>query len=109
MNVVNLFFVSNQKNSMRIISLPLEVIQFERKQYESSLEESVLRRGLAFPIKVRFENDQYYCEDGHKRLTILEILSKKDPNHRYLKKIPVILINTDLNRSNDCWRGRNVH
>lgn len=94
---------------MRIISLQLSQINFNRKEYESSLEESVLRRGLAFPLKVRFENDMYYCEDGHKRLTILEQLSFKDENHRYVRNIPVILVNTDMNRSNDCWRNRNIH
>lgn len=94
---------------MRIISLKLEEIIFERKEFEKTLEESVLRRGLAFPLKVRFENNRYYCEDGHKRLTILENLSKIDIEHRFLKKIPVILVNTDMNRSNDCWRGKNMH
>lgn len=94
---------------MRIISLTLDQIEFETKEYELSLKESVLRRGLAFPLKIRFENEHYICEDGHKRLTILSELSKTDPTHRYVTKIPVILVNTDLNRSNDCWRGRNVH
>ena len=94
---------------MRIISLSLNQIQFETKAYELSLKESVLRRGLAFPLKIRFENDQYFCEDGHKRLTILSELAINNPGHRYVTKIPVILVNTDLNRSNDCWRGRNVH
>ena len=94
---------------MRIISLKLEDIQFERKSYESSLKESVLRRGLAFPLKIRFENNVYVCLDGHKRLTILEELSQNEPNHRYVQKIPVILVNTDLNLSNDCWRDRNMH
>lgn len=94
---------------MRIISLHLSQIQFDRKDYEPSLEESVLRRGLAFPLKVKFENGVYYCEDGHKRLTILEKLSYNDKQHRYVQKIPVILVNTDMNRSNDCWRDRNMH
>ena len=94
---------------MRIISLTLDQIQYETKEYETSLKESVLRRGLAFPLKIRFENNQYICEDGHKRLTILSELALTNPTHRYVTKIPVILVNTDLNRSNDCWRGRNVH
>lgn len=94
---------------MRIISLNLSDIEFEKRAYESSLKDSILRRGLAFPIKIKFENEKYICLDGHKRLTILEELFHIDPNHRYVKKIPVILINTDLNRSNDCWRDRNMH
>ena len=94
---------------MRIISLSLSQIQFETKDYEFSLKESVLKRGLAFPLKIRIENDQYICEDGHKRLTILSELALIDPNHKYVLKIPVILVNTSNNRSNDCWRGRNVH
>lgn len=94
---------------MRIISLSLSQIQFETKDYELSLKESVLKRGLAFPLKIRIENDQYICEDGHKRLTILSELALIVPNHKYVLKIPVILVNTSNNRSNDCWRGRNVH
>ena len=94
---------------MRIISLQLNQIHFEDKSYEASLEESILRRGLAFPLKVRIENEQYICEDGHKRLSVLKKLALKDPQHRYVTKIPVILVNTDLNRSNDCWRNRNMH
>jgi len=94
---------------MRIISLKLEEIIYEKKDYDMSLKESVLKRGLAFPLKIKLENNQYICLDGHKRLTILEELALIEPQHRYVNKIPVILVNTDLNRSNDCWRDRNMH
>ena len=94
---------------MRIISLRLSQITFETKEYNESLKESVLRRGLAFPLKIKVIDNQYVCEDGHKRLTILSELSKVDSNHKYVNNIPVILVNTNNKRSNDCWRDRNAH
>jgi len=94
---------------MRIIALKFEDIQFERKPFEASLSESILKRGLAFPIKVKIFDNHYICVDGHKRLSVLETIYQNNPLHRYVKSIPVIVVNSDLNRSNDCWRSRNTH
>ena len=94
---------------MRIIALTFSDIQFTRKDYEESLYQSIYRRGLAFPIKVSLQDDSYFCVDGHKRLSVLETIHRTDPHHRYVTNIPVIVVNTDLNRSNDCWRSRNTH
>lgn len=94
---------------MRIISLKIDDIIFEKKDCEASLYESIARRGLAFPIKVSFEDGQYFCVDGHKRLSVLSKLRNIDSNSRFVLKIPVIVVNSDLNRSNDCWRSRNTH
>lgn len=94
---------------MRIIALQLNEIKFENRSYPPELKESVLRRGLAFPIKVNQTVNGYICQDGNKRLTILKELQHIDSFHRYVIKIPVIVVNSDLNRSNDCWRNINMH
>ena len=94
---------------MRIIALSFTDIHFERTAFEESLRDSIDRRGLAFPVKVSIRNNEYFCVDGHKRLSVLESIYQKDPLHRYVKSIPVIVVNSDLNRSNDCWRSRNTH
>lgn len=94
---------------MRVIALALNDIKFEQKLYDPSLEESILRRGLAFPVKVRLATDGYYCVDGAKRLSVLKQLALTCPNHRYVTKIPVIVVNSSNIRSNDCWRPRNMH
>lgn len=94
---------------MRIIALSLNEISFEKKTYDDALFESIQRRGLAFPIKVNQTEDGYICQDGHKRLSVLTKIQETDPNHRYVLKIPVIIVNSTMNRSNDCWRDRNMH
>lgn len=94
---------------MRMIALTLEDIRFERKVYDLDLKESIARRGLAFPLKVAIEKDGYICVDGHKRLSVLDDLKEDSRYERFITKIPVIVINSDHNRSNDCWRARNTH
>lgn len=95
---------------MRVIALNLDQIQYDKKEVPETLKESVLRRGLAFPLKVnQIDDDHYVCIDGHKRLTILNELKEMVPDHRYLKQIPVIIQNSENVRTNDAWRGRNVH
>ncbi len=94
---------------MRIIHISLDNIIFEHKAVSDSLRQSINRIGLSFPIKVIEINGLYQCIDGHKRLCILKEISECNPEHRFLKRIPVIIVNSDLNRSNDCWRQRNMH
>lgn len=94
---------------MRIIALALDEIEFEKRDYSPQLKESILRQGLSFPIKVNQRANGYVCQDGHKRLTILKELQQVNKEHRYVTKIPVIVVNSDLNRSNDCWRKMNMH
>lgn len=94
---------------MRIIALKLEDIRFKRKLYDEELKESIARRGLAFPLKVHVDDEGYSCIDGHKRLSVLEDLKGDNKYERFVNKIPVIVTNTDNNRSNDCSRGRNTH
>lgn len=93
---------------MRIHQLDINDIQYQKKEYSDSLLSSVKRIGLSIPVKVRYENSQYYCQDGHKRLSA--IASIEDPVlYDKRRKINVIIINNGDLRSNDCWRSRNMH
>lgn len=93
---------------MRIHQLDINDIQYQKKEYSDSLLSSVKRIGLSIPVKVRYENGQYYCQDGHKRLSA--IASIEDPVlYDKRRKINVIIINNGDLRSNDCWCSRNMH
>jgi len=94
---------------MRLNQLALQDIIFQYTEYNESLYNSVLRIGFSFPIKIRVENNQYYCIDGHKRLSILSDILKSDPDYKRGDKVTVIYTNSDNIRSNDCWKGRNTH
>lgn len=88
---------------MRMKKIGINEISFQRKEYSDSLKDSIKRIGLSFPIKVKVEQDKYYCVDGHKRLSVLTDLDMD------LETITAIIVNNGDNRSNDCWRGRNSH
>ena len=81
---------------MRIRKINFQEINFEYRSYPQSMYDSVRRIGLSFPIKVDIIDGQYYCKDGHKRLSIIQ-------------DVPYIIYNDGSSRSNDCWRDRNMH
>ncbi len=86
---------------MRIIKIPIGKIEYETKDFDESLLASIERIGLSFCIKVNVLEDGYQCVDGHKRLTILNILNVEEVN--------AIVLNDGSSRSNDCSRSRNSH
>lgn len=90
---------------MRILKTTLYEIHFNQVPYSPLLFESISKRGLAFPIKVKVVEGKYFCVDGHKRLSCLSHLSTS----KYANNIPIIITDSDYTRSNDCWRGRNTH
>ena len=94
---------------MRIRKLNLSNIHYIRKNYSQNLKESILRIGFSFPIKVRLTNNQYYCIDGHKRLSCLEDILLSDSYYKRGSEIPVIIDNNGDIRSNDQWYDRNKH
>jgi hypothetical protein len=94
---------------MRLNKLSIDDILFDYKEYDDVLYQSVLRIGFSFPIKVKLIDNQYYCIDGHKRLSILHDILKQDPYYKRGNKVVVIIENNGNVRSNDCWRGRNTH
>ena len=93
---------------MRVQQVDIEEIVFIKKDYRKSMYESIKRIGLSFPIKVVIEDGKYYCQDGHKRLSAIANMEKLEV-YKKRRKINIIVINNGNSRSNDCWRGRNMH
>lgn len=94
---------------MRIIQLSIDDIHYHYCPYRQGTYDSVKRIGLSFPIKVIYKDNQYYCQDGHKRLSIIHDLIENEEGYLHLKNAPVIALNDGSTRSNDCWRGKNTH
>lgn len=94
---------------MRLNQLNLDEIVFDYTEYSDTLFNSVLRIGFSFPVKVKYQNDKYYCIDGHKRLSVLTDILKDNPSYKRGDKVTVVIDNNGDTRSNDCWRGRNTH
>lgn len=95
---------------MRIKKVDYHQIRFEYKNYSDSMYDSIKRIGFSFPIKVNIdENGDYYCIDGHKRLSALHDLLKQESGYDKRKEVPFIVYNDGSSRSNDCWRSRNTH
>lgn len=93
---------------MRIQQVDITEINYLEKEFSQSMYDSIKRIGLSFPIKVRIEDDKYYCEDGHKRLSAISKMVD-DEIYQKRRKINIIVINNGNTRSNDCWRSRNTH
>lgn len=94
---------------MRIKKIDYQQIHFEYKSYTQSMYDSIKRIGLSFPIKVYLIDQQYYCIDGHKRLSAIHDLLKNEKGFEKRKEVPFIIYNDGNSRSNDCWRDRNMH
>lgn len=92
---------------MRIQRVDITEIIFNRKEYSDSMYRSIERIGLSFPVKVIIENNQYYCRDGHKRLSAISDM--EDVIYQKRCKINIVVMNNGNSRSNDCWRVKNTH
>ncbi len=94
---------------MRIIKTDISKIKFNYLDYNQELYNSIKRIGFSFPIQVDIVNDQYYCIDGHKRLSVLQDILINEPNYARGSEVCIVVKNNGNERSNDCWRGRNSH
>lgn len=94
---------------MRYIKTDISKIQYQYKEYTSSLYDSILRIGFSFPISVYQNKNEYVCIDGHKRLSVLHDILTKDPHYHRGSEVCILVKNNDNVRSSDCWRGRNTH
>lgn len=93
---------------MRIQQVDIEDIIYIEKDYSKSLYESIKRIGLSFPVKVIIEDDKYYCQDGHKRISAIYDMIDEDVYSKR-RKINIVVMNNGNSRSNDCWRVKNMH
>ena len=93
---------------MRVQQVDISEIIYEKKDFTDSMYESIKRIGLSFPIKVIIKDDKYYCLDGHKRISAIHEMINEDI-YQKRRKINIVVMNNGNNRSNDCWRVRNMH
>ena len=93
---------------MRIQQVDISEIIYVDKEYTSSMYESIKRIGLSFPIKVIIKDGKYYCQDGHKRISAINGMVNEDI-YQKRRMINIVVMNNGNNRSNDCWRVKNMH
>ncbi len=94
---------------MRYKKLDISQIEFITKPYSNSLYDSIIRIGFSFPIQVIYQDGQYYCIDGHKRLSALSDILQNMVDYKRGSQVYVLVKNSDDMHSTDCWRGRNTH
>ena len=87
---------------MRIQQVDITEVFFQTKEYTQGMYDSIV------PVKVSLEQGKFYCQDGHKRLSAIANMEKLEV-YKKRRKINIIVINNGNSRSNDCWRGRNIH
>ena len=91
---------------MQIHHASILQFQFTKKDYPSTLKDSLIRIGCNFPLVVIKEDDMLIVCDGHKRLSALYDLFQEDPNHIRTQKIPYVLKHS---RTRDAQHIRNHH
>ena len=55
---------------MRIIKVDISQINYQYRDYDQNLYDSVMRIGFSFPIQLIIKDNKYLCLDGHKRLSV---------------------------------------
>ena len=93
---------------MRIQQVDITEVFFQTKEYTQGMYDSIVRIGLSFPVKVSLEQGEFYCQDGHKRLSAIMDM-KEEEIYFKRRKINIIVMNNGNSRSNDCWRSKNMH
>lgn len=77
---------------MKIQLCSIHDIEFQPCIYSESLYNSLMRMGQGFPIYVKQKEAAYVCLDGHKRLSAIMDILKKNPEHA-LKRIRILVVN----------------
>ena len=87
--------------------IELKDIKFNCINFDIDLYESILKRGILIPIRVRLKDDVYECIDGRKRLSVLKELSKTDEK---FNKVMVMIVNDFSKAGSGYWGNtRNKH
>ena len=88
-------------------SVNIDEIIYIKKEYDSNLYESIIKRGVSIPIRVKAMDKGYECIDGHKRLSVLSDLSKIDVKYNYV----IVMIVNDFTKAGSGYWGitRNKH
>ena len=69
---------------MRIIKVDISQINYQYRDYDQNLYDSVMRIGFSFPIQLIIKDNKYLCLDGHKRLSVLQDILEKNQQIRRL-------------------------
>lgn len=77
---------------MKITVCSIDEIKYRTCAYSETLMNSLLRMGQGFPIHVKKKGSTYECIDGHKRLSAVCDILKKNPDHS-LSKIKILVLN----------------
>lgn len=77
---------------LKIQVCTIDKINFNPCKYSDTLRDSLLRMGQGFPIHVKQKENAYLCIDGHKRLSVISDILKKDPEHS-LKNVKILVVN----------------
>ena len=70
--------------------------------------DSIKRIGLSFPIKVDIIDGQYYCKDGHKRLSIIQDLLKNEEGYQKEQMFPILFIMMEVLDLMIAWRPQHA-
>ena len=92
---------------MRNRYIELKDIEYTYEEPSIQLLDSISKRGIAIPVRVKQTDKGYVCVDGNKRLSACEKLSKQDS--KYLR-IPVMVVNTYSKAGVTIWGNtKNQH
>ena len=70
---------------MRIQQVDITEVFFQTKEYTQGMYDSIVRIGLSFPVKVSLEQGEFYCQDGHKRLSAIMDMKEEEIHFKYGK------------------------
>lgn len=87
---------------MKIHYLKQNQIIFTYCNYPSTLQESIKRIGITFPLRIKKQGMDYVCIDGHKRLSVLHNLNSE-------LEIPVLIEGDGSMRTQSSWSQMNHH
>ena len=78
---------------MRIIKVDISQINYQYRDYDQNLYDSVMRIGFSFPIQLIIKDNKYLCLDGHKRLSVLQDILEKNPQY---KRVELFFLKTSF-------------
>lgn len=85
----------------------ISAISYQECEVSDAFIDSIRKRGIAIPVRVRIEENGYVCTDGNKRLTAAGILAAED---RKYARIPIMIMNDFTKAGSAFWGNtRNKH
>lgn len=89
---------------MLFIKIKNKKIRFKHSEYSLDLFDSIKEKGILIPVRVNFENNEYICIDGNKRLSVIKDLYGDD------RDVDVVIVNNYQKAGSAYWGNtRNKH